>query len=610
MMSKIHQSTKMVAAILFILILAFVGLMVFEWGADMSGSSYLNANAVGSVNGEDISWEAFSRLVSQAKTNQEQQSGSNLDEEQTTRLRNQLWDQLVQRMILKDEIDKLDIVVTDEDIATQVLQIVARQQAQNPQFQTNGQVDLDKVRAALNDDQNPQLRSTLLYMEEQISEDLPYQKLDQIMSASVVVTEQEMRDAFMAKNVEAKIEYLLSPASAYRDADVEATDAEIEAYYQANKDDFKANETRKLKYAFFSTAPSAEDSSRFFRIMNEIKSEMSAEDADLNSIARRESEDPSAQENGGDLGYFESGAMVKPFSDAAFAANIGDVIGPVKTQFGYHVIKVLDKKVEDGKDKVRAVHVLKELVTGGDTYEIARSSADELGAAAKKVGLDIAADNNGVTLKETAAIAQNDQGIIPGLGTLQTAMVWAFSAEKDDVSEVFYNNTGYYVIKVEDVSPAGFRSLEDVKNVCKSRVETQKRKDMAKAYAESIASQINNSSDFNALAANDNKLLADTTDFFGYSVTVAKIGRAPNVVAKAFSMALNETSGILETDRGYYFIRVTDRKDFDETAYEAQRTTLRNQLVAQKSRSLFREWVAKLKDKSEIEDLRYKFFRS
>lgn len=608
MMSKIHQMTTFILVTLVVLILAFIGLMIFEWGADYSGTNFFNEYTVGEVDGVKIPYEQFNFNVAQTRRNQEQQSGGSMTEVESSKLRNQVWDQTITRILLGKEIDKLNIAVTNEDVSNGVMQFMSQLYANEPQFQTNGQFDVDKMKAALS---NPQLAGQLAEMEHQIEQDIPYQKLQEIVSASLIVTEQEMRAEFMQQNVKAKIEYLMVPVSAFRTQEVTASDAEISKYYNDNKDEFKTQETRKLKYAAFSTAPSAEDSSRFFNILNEIKTQAEAGE-DFSRLALRESEDPSVTQNQGDLGFFEAGAMVKPFSDAAFAANPGDIVGPVQTQFGYHIIKVIEKTVEDGKEKVHAAHILKKLEASGGTLDNAYSKAEAFSEAAQKDGYNIAADNLGITLKETNSFVYNDAGIIPGVGALSPAMAWTFDKDAGTVSEVFSNDQGYYVFLLEAVEPAGYRPLDDVKELCKSRIEIQKRKDLAAEFARKIAPSVQQGSDFKSLAANDPEkvLAADTTGYFTRNITVRGIGRAPSVVAKAFSLPLNQVSGMLETDRGYFFIRVTGREDFDETAFAAQRTTLRNRIFQRKANNLYREWLQTLKDNAEIEDFRYQFYRS
>ena len=117
----------------------------------------------------------------------------------------------------------------------------------------------------------------------------------------------------------------------------------------------------------------------------EVLAEVKKEGADFGAVAKERSKDPSAKQNGGDLGWFEKGRMVKEFADAAFAAEEGEIVGPVKSQFGYHVILVQGKRdvvpFEEVKDDIKPkaqqeiaqkyVEELKEAALGGAEAEAA-----------------------------------------------------------------------------------------------------------------------------------------------------------------------------------------------------------------------------------------------
>ena len=131
--------------------------------------------------------------------------------------------------------------------------------------------------------------------------------------------------------------------------DIQITDEDAQAYYDANKEKFQKPETVSAKHILMDTEDTLET----------IKKDIENGVITFEDAAKENSTCPSGQK-GGDLGEFGRGQMVKEFEDAAFAAKIGEVVGPVKTQFGYHLIKVEDKKeagesnLEEVKDQIRA----------------------------------------------------------------------------------------------------------------------------------------------------------------------------------------------------------------------------------------------------------------
>ncbi|MCB0299401.1 MAG: SurA N-terminal domain-containing protein, partial [Calditrichaeota bacterium] len=320
MMGKMRDMTKW---ILYILILAFVGLMVIEWGADYSGLMQQQQSVVGEINGEEVSLQQYTMAVSNARAMEERRTGNTLDEAAVADLRDRVWEELVQRVVLKTQLEKMDISVTDDDVTNYILNSLTQQYSNDPNFQTNGRFDRDKLNQVLTQPENANL---LISMEYQAKEDLPYAKLVDLINASVIVTEQELRDEFAQTNQKAKIDFVGVATTAFRNDSLNISDADLKAYYDKNKDDFKVEETRKLKYVFFSKTPTAEDSARVVDAINQLKAEAES-GKDFATLALTESEDPSAQTNSGDLGFFDRNAMVKEFADAAFSAEPGTFVG-------------------------------------------------------------------------------------------------------------------------------------------------------------------------------------------------------------------------------------------------------------------------------------------
>lgn len=606
MMGKMRDMTKW---ILYILIFAFVGLMVVEWGADYSGIRRRTEFLVGEIDGQEITLEQFNQSLRYARFNEEQRNGGkNLTDEQANQLRNQVWEELIQRILLQKEIKKLNIQVTNEDVTNYVQAVLYQQYRDDPNFQTDGQFDEAKFNQVLADESN---RAQLLNMEEQARQNLPYSKLLNIINASVIIPEEEIRAEYEQQNIKAKIDFLAVPIASFSKEEIETSDEEALKYYQKNKEDFKTQETRRLNYVYFSTVPTVEDTAKIYQRAEEIKKEALA-GKDFSELANAESADPSAATNHGDLGYFERKDMVKEFSDAAFTAKPGEIIGPVKTQFGLHIIKVIDKKTENGMEKVHAAHILLKFEPSYNTTDEAQRKSELFSETAKEDGFTLAADKLGVEIKQTTEFSNNKIGQIPGLGKMESTLMWAFNSEKDAISDVYYMPQGYYIFQLTDIKPAGYRPFEEVKEICKNRIKLEKLKDLAKEYAEKIKPQVEQNSNFQQIVDMDTEhiISTDTTGYFPMNVFVPKIGRAPSVAAAAFNLPLNQTSGMLETDRGYYFIRVTGRTEFNEEDYARQREAIRNRILQQKARTIYTQWFEKLKEQANIKDYRYRFFRS
>lgn len=602
MMTKLREMTFV---ILWILVFAFVGLMVFEWGMDFTGTQG-RSNVVGKIEGQKITIEEFERALAQARQMEIDNTGKSPDFERSRQLQDEVWESFVQRILLSREIDRYNVQVTDREVALFILNNPLPQLQQDPQFHTDGQFDMQKYREAV---LNPQNARAWMGVEQYIKQTLPFQKLQELIMSSAIVTEQEIRYEYMQQNMEAKIEYVTVPVSAFSSVELEVTDDDIRSFYNRNKEDFRMEERRRVNYVLFSTDPSPEDSSRTYDLAQEVLKQ-ARRGEDFAKLADQYSEDPSVQNNHGDLGYFDRSSMVPEFSEAAFSAGIGEVVGPVKTRYGLHIIKVVDRKVEDGQEKVKASHILLSFAVSGKTIDNAMTLAEDFQRRAKDQGFQMSADQLGYEVRQTSEFPKKNY--IPGFGVMPEAVEWVFSNAINKISDVYRANQGYVVFQVSEIQPGGYQPLEEVKDICRGRIELDRRRAMARDYAQKLRGQIDNNTILRQVAQQDtaNIVLYDSTAYFKYNISVPKIGRAPSLVAAAFSQPVNTLSEVLEAPRGYYIIRVLDRTSFDEEKYAQQRNRIKNQLLAQRKQQIFNQWYNQLKEKADIEDNRSLFYRS
>ena len=402
MMTRMRQMRK----VMFVFVgLAFIALIVFEWGADYSAGSV--DNSVGEVNGEKLSYTEFNELYKQLYQNERARLQGELDENTLERLRSQVWEQYIQRVLFQEQMEKLNISVTDSEVVYQMWNHPIEEFKQNPNFQTNGIFDINKYRQML-----PAIESSQqIAIENYYRMQIPFQKLQNTITSTVRVSESEILDEYKRSTLKASVEYLAVMSARFQDS-VQVSDEEIEDYYQEHIDDYHQQEKRDLEYVLFPLIPTKSDTDIVFQDAEKIKGEL-ANGVDFETLALEYSQDPSVNSNKGDLGYFDRKAMVKPFSDAAFAANPGDIIGPVKSDFGYHIIKVEDKKVEDGVEKVKASHILLKVTVGSSSMFEEEETAKIFSQDAKNNGWQSAVEMHGYESKSTG-LFEKASGFIPG----------------------------------------------------------------------------------------------------------------------------------------------------------------------------------------------------
>ncbi len=417
MMTKLREYSKV---FIVIVALAFIGLMVFEWGMDYTGLS-TRQNVVGVVNGEELTYEMFSEMYQQAYQNERQRRDIELNDTQLENLRSQVWDQFIQRVIFQEEIARLGIVVTDSEIVYQIRNYPLDEIRNNPNFQTNGRFDWDKYYASFNNPQMPWVQ-----IEEFYRQQLPFQKLQNLITASVRVSESEIESEFRDTNIKAKVAYLEIPFAKFRTGNIEVGEDEALSYYNDNISEFQQEETRNLSYVYFPLNPSTKDTARVMAEFTDIRNRLENGE-DFNDLADEYSEDPAKATNHGRYDYFERGAMVKPFEEACFNGKIGEIVGPVETQFGFHLIKVEDKRVFNGKEQVKASHVLLKIAPGPSTREEIESRAAFFAEDASANGFEIQATTNNYEVKKTGPLTEGTS-FIPQIGRDTQASRFAFQS--------------------------------------------------------------------------------------------------------------------------------------------------------------------------------------
>ena len=592
---------RQMSKVIFIIVgLAFIALIVFEWGAGGIGGP---DSTVGEVNGNKLSYNEYNELYKQLYQNERAaRPNAQMDERTLETIKNQVWEQFIQRTLLNEQIDKLNIAVTDTEVVYQIMNYPADDIKQNPSLQTNGIFDFKKYKAALNDPNIPWAQIEELYRRQ-----IPFSKLKNIILSSVRVSESEVKDEYIRKNIKAKVEYL-SVKSALFQTGIEVSDEDISVYYEEHKEDFQQEPMRDLAYVLFEVKATKNDTNSLFEDFDVIKERLALGE-DFGTIALELSEDPSAAQNNGDLGFFEQGAMVKPFSDAAFAANVGDIIGPIETQFGYHLIKVEDKKKEKGVEKVKASHILLKISIGNSTRFGQEENAKIFSLDAQDNGWTEVVSNVGYLTKSTGFFEERS-GFIPGFQRNPAISNFAFTKDEGDISGVFSLDEGYVVFKLSGVKDKGYKSLDEQKSQIEKKVKLLKAKDIARSYAESISEKVNQNTPFKEIADTDTskKVKFDITPMFGLNQRIpGGVGKTAEFAASAFNLGAGDISGLIETDFGYYYQKLLEKTVFDSLAFNSQKDAIRTRLLNQKKNIVFSDWIKNLKEEANIVDNRKKF---
>ncbi|MCK5077313.1 MAG: peptidylprolyl isomerase, partial [Calditrichia bacterium] len=416
------------------------------------------------------------------------QSESSLDDAMLKRSHEQTWNGMIEQVVLNKYIKEYNITVSPDEIQYYILNVPVQQLKQHPQLQTNGQFDIEKYQMAVKNDKD--LFMNLYYNYQQ---NLPFMKLQEIVSEGTVVTEAEILEDYLRKNIYASAEYLYIPISSFYKKVKEVSDSEAKAYYNSHPNEFKQEAQRVLNYVEFPVVTSKNDSEKVMADAASIIRQLN-DGEKFEEIAPIYSDDQSVERNNGDLGYSSLDDYVKEFREAAENAKIGDIVGPVKTQLGMHVLTVLKRnKEKDDKGKLitkaHVKHILLMYEPSTDTRDFIYNNAQRLSDNTGKNGLAAAAEALNYVVKETAPFSQG--GFIPGIGNAKQAVDFAFNEKVGSVSNIIYvkdrnNSEKYYIVSVREKIKEGIKGFEEVKNVCISKVKIEKREKLAVEHANSL----------------------------------------------------------------------------------------------------------------------------
>lgn len=602
LMKKMRENTHI---ILWIVIFGFLATIVFSWGMDITGSSgFRKKGVVGSINGREIKFENFQNMIRNQYLMVKNQYGIDLDATQMRNLRENVWRQLVTGTLQDEQIKQKDILVSDQEIIMEIRNNPIPEIMNNPQFQTEGKFDFQKYNDALMNPGNDPWITQLEYMAKQ---NIPIRKLQRRIVSTVRVTEKEIMNRYINENITAKAEYIFIPVTKVKDEEIEVADAEIRNYFNEHTEDYKEPKKAKIRYVFFSTKPTKEDTTLIYDKFSEAKERIINGEV-FDSVAVEYSADRIV-----DLGYFGKNEMVDEFEEAVFAGRKGQLIGPVKTGQGIHLVKILDLKYgkdkETGKsvvDSVNAKHILFKFEASENTIENANYDANNFAALAQDEGFLESAKADTLEVKETPLFSESS--FIPGLGVAADVSYFALNYDIGSISNPMDITNGLVVVEVMDKVEERYKTLDEVSENIKNLLKERKKLERVKELAGIIHNEVQSGISFSE-AAKKHELESKTTDEFKVGDYLPGVGSDIKFTAAVIYQEESQISKPVETTRGYFIIKTLDKTDFDIQIYNSKKEEIKKSLIQEKQNSILNEWINSLMDNSEIVDNRNEFYK-
>ena len=539
---------------------------------------------------------------------------------------NQILKQLVFAKEVELEAKRLGITVSDKERADRIRQYLPTA------FNGDSFVGMD----AYTREVRQRFQMTVPAFEEIVRSGLVEEKFRKLLTDGISVTPAEIQDEFRLQNEKVKLDYVLIKPEDLA-AKITPDENEIKTYFEANKSKFQIPEKRSVRYALVdlnklrqSTQVTDDDLKAIYQkniqdyqVPNRVHPEhillmtvgktdaevaeikKKAEDilaqtkkkgANFEDLAKKYSEDPGSKAKGGDLGWIVQGQTVPEFEKAAFSLPKGDISDLIRTQYGFHIIKVLDKETahtkpfDEVKDSIRTPLLLQK------ADQEAADTADELSAdirQSNKVTLDELAQKYHLSTGETRPVAATEP--LLELGNSQQARDEIFHLRQGELSLPIHTDRGFVVLALKDSVPVHQASLQEVRDKVVDALKQQKSTQLAETKADELEKRVKAGEKFN-VAAKSLGLDPKTSDAFARSGTAAGLGSGKQLSA-AFGLKVGDVGAPVAIGQNWTVYQVAEKTEPNPDDLQKQEKTLTDNLLQQKRALAFDAFRSALEER-------------
>ncbi len=602
--------------ILWGVVAVFVLLVFVDWGSGRAGGG--STAAAVKVGRTEVSERDFVDQVRRLQELYQRQLGDNWEQfKDQVDLGQQAVQQIVERQILLKEADRVGLVVSAAELQDEILSLpvfsnergefvgqeqyrrILRTNRTSPQefeAQLRDDLLLSKLRTMMQDGiwvSETEVDETIRRDREEASISAVQLRYERLL-ADVSIDEAAAQEYFAAhqddffRSEERVIRYLVVETNKLRRL-LEVEQTELEVYYNERLDDFREGEQVHARHILFRVDPGAsevegaEAELRANRVAGLARGE-----ADFAQLAEQHSDDPGSKANGGDLGWFGRGRMVAEFEEAVFGAKPGDIVGPVKSQFGFHVIKVEGYR----PDRIRPFEEVREDVqfqylesqAAAEAESVASRLAQRL--TAEQLTDDaawqaVADEDESVVLNESPPFTA--EGPIPGAGSDPGLATQAFEASQGAVGGPHPVPRGWIVWQLKEIRPEGVPPFEDVQAEVEQLLRREGAMELAHENALGVAESLRAGADLDLLATENDTTVVEVQNH-KRGAAFASLGMLPGLDTAVFDAQVGEVVGpVTIPDRGAVIARVNNLRLVGTEELEDERNPTRQRLMTEKA---------------------------
>jgi peptidyl-prolyl cis-trans isomerase D len=621
MLRKLRNQKKLLSFFLWLVIIAFVGTIFLVWGM---GGKVGGDNYVIKVNDNKISYNEYQLAYENTSNTLRQLFGDNVEKiPEFKNLKRMVIDDLIERYLLIEEAEKSGVFVTDAEVLNTISSTKA--------FFVDGKFDRNRYIEVL--------RFNGMYpeaYEETLRKDILVSKMENLIKNAVEVTKQEIEKEYAYRNTTAVIKYLSIDPNKYR-SKVSFTDEDLKAFFEENKEDYRIPEKIKVKYVVFdednfdkdivvtdeeaeayflqhkeqfhqseqvearhilvrvNDFENKEENEKALSKINKARDEIK-KGAAFEKVAENYSEDISAK-NGGYLGFFKRGEMVKEFEEAAFKLEPGQVSDIVKSPFGYHIIKV-EKKLEE-KDlsfdevKERIIERIKEEKEKNQfknyVYETYKDILTE-----SNISAYLTKHPGELSVYETDYFTKGEN--IPPFRENDEVKNIIFNLEVAEVSPILDIDGKKYIVEVSDKKASYIPNFEEVKELVKKDYIDKKAIEYAKNLLED---EVNTEKAIEDISKKL-KVSYTTTPPFKRIEPIDEIGSNSEITNDIFATKQGLIKKVYIIDGKPSIIHVEKVEEADLSKLPEEEEEIKLFLLSIKQEEAYKDYINSLKNKASI----------
>jgi peptidyl-prolyl cis-trans isomerase D len=542
----------------------------------------------------------------------------------------QILNQLVFQKEIEYEAKRLGITVSDKERADRIKQYLPSA------FSGDTFVGMEAYQREV----QQRFQLTVPVFEDLVKSGLIEEKFRKLITDGISVSPAEIQEEFRIENEKVKLDYVsIKPEDLT--SKITFDNAQINAYYDQNKAKYQIPEKRVVRYALVDlnqirqNTPVSEDELKAiyqqniqqYQVPNRVHAEhilfmtvgktdaevaeikAKAEDvlvqarkkgANFEELAKKYSEDPGSKTKNGDLGWLVQGQTVPEFEKAAFSLKKGEISDLIKTQYGFHIIRVLDsetahtKTFEEVKESIRAPYLLQK------ADQTAGATADKLSAdirQSNKLTLDELASRYHLPVAETRPLSPTEPAL--ELGNSKEVRDEITALRMGELSLPVHTDRGYVVLQLKEILPAHPGTLDEVREQVLTDLKNQKSAELAKTKADELVKRVKAGEKF-ASAAKALGLDPKTSEEFARNGSIAGVGSGKQL-GDAFNLKVGEVGPAVSLGENWVVYEVAEKTEPNPADFEKQKKTITDNLLQQKRGLAFDAFRTALEERLKAE---------